>query len=225
MNHPRITTSSQRPLGRLVLPLLGLLFFAGHCEAATIRRCIGEQGEPMFAEQCTNPAGTARVDSVERRRPSARNYSVAAAPARGSDFCARSPELLQRHVEAALRTRNGVRLSGYALWRGVSARAARYEARSLLSLLKAGSVGVSLRRAAEFEPVETDAPALVLMPLSQRNGAAESDQLWFRVVRDHGCWWLDPRPQRIEPQHEPEPEPQYVEAPAPSDEAIARGLW
>lgn len=186
--------------------LLVVSLFSGAASAAAIQRCIGAQGEPMFAEHCANPVPTHRV------RPSAASPAVLAAPARSADFCPRTAEALERQVDAALRARNGVRLSGYALWRSVSARAARDEARELLALLTAGSVSVALQPEDGMAvDARESAQVLMVMPVSTRGGVMQSEQLAFRVVRDHGCYWIDPQPRRRhddedrvgEPLHDP----------------------
>lgn len=160
-------------------------------DAATIQRCVGSHGEPLFAEHCANPVGPARL------RPT--SVSVAAAPAnRASDYCARTPTSLANGVGVAVQARNGVRLSGFALWRGMSARIARSEARDLMRLLRAASVNVVL-----MQPLQTDAgfadpsmPTLVMLRVSERAGVTETEQWTFRIVRSHGCYWLDPQPER-----------------------------
>lgn len=180
-------------------------------DALAIERCVGEHGEAMFTQSCP---GTV---AAPRQRPSRQGTAVAVAASAGG-FCARTPQQLEQQVRSALATRNGIRLSGLALWRGVPARAARGEARELLKLLKAGSASVALEAASMYpahDPHEHDgyehdsygrdsAPtartpgsALVVMPVTERQGFTHSEQLRFDIVRDHGCYWLSPRPQRI----------------------------
>lgn len=189
----------------LAASLLGVVM-----PASAIQRCVGAKGEPMFAEHCANPVPTPRA------RPSA-TATTRDAPARSADFCPRSAGALERQVDAALRTRNGVRLSGLALWRSVSARAARGEARELLRLLKAGSVSVMLQAGDDVFVDDRDwAQVLLVMPVSQRGGVMQSEQLAFRVVRDHGCYWIDPQPQRRydqQPIDEPAHEPAFARVP------------
>jgi hypothetical protein len=167
--------------------LLGLLAPAG---APAIQRCVGNQGEPLFTEHCANPVVSTRT------RPAPR--ATVAAPARAGDFCARTPESLARVVDAALRARNGVRFSGFALWRGMSARTARGEARDLLRLMKSTSISVALQQHSDVDAdyVETSTPVIAMMRVTERAGFTESEQWMFRIVRDHGCYWLDPQPER-----------------------------
>lgn len=166
-----------------------------------IQRCVGEHGEVMFTPSCP---GTA---TPPRQRPS-NQARIVIAPAPASGSCARTPQQLEQQVRSALTTRNGIRLSGLALWRGVSARAARGEARELLQLLKAGSASVVLEATSAYparDMYEADAPkvfrppvaALIVMPVTERQGFTHSEQLRFDIVRDHGCYWLSPRPQRV----------------------------
>lgn len=184
----------------VVAALSGPLAVPGRA-ATAIQRCIGEQGEPMFTERCANPvASVAIAEETPRRRPAATPMTVAASPssARAADFCARTPESLARQVDAALRTRNGVRFSGYALWLGMSARSARGEARDLLALMRSASLSVALRPASSFDGERSDAslPMLAMMRMTSRGGIADSEELWFRIVRARGCYWLDPQPER-----------------------------
>lgn len=166
-----------------------------------IERCVGEHGEVMFTQSCPGAA------AQPRQRASNQAHAVAA-PAPGGGSCARSPEQLEQLVRSALATRNGIRLSGLTLWRGVPARAARGEARAMLRLLKAGSASVALEAASTYpahDPYDADAPpaartpgpALVVMPVTERQGVTHSEQLRFDIVPDHGCYWLGPRPQRV----------------------------
>lgn len=180
-------------------------------DALAIERCVGEHGEAMFTQSCP---GTV---AAPPQHPSRQGTAVAV-PASAAGFCARTPQQLELQVRSALATRNGVRLSGLALWRGVSAREARSEARELLQLLKAGSASVALEATSthpEHDPYGHDSyeqdsygqdpatparpqsPALVVMPVTERRGFTHSEQLRFDIVRDHGCYWLSPRPQRI----------------------------
>jgi hypothetical protein len=207
----RVGVSRQRWFGLFMVAALAV---GG--DALAIERCVGEHGEAMFTQNCP---GTV---AAPRQRVSGRGAAVAA-PATAGGFCARTPQQLEQQVRSALATRNGVRLSGLALWRGVSARAARSEARELLRLLKAGSASVALEAASadparesyghdryEQDPYDHDgyardsvpparppSPALIVMPVTQRQGFTHSEQLRFDIVRDHGCYWLSPRPQRI----------------------------
>lgn len=160
--------------------------------AATIQRCIGTHGEPLFAERCVTPVGPART------RPATVTVPAAAAALRAGDYCARTPALLANGVGAAVQARNGVRLSGFALWRGMSARVARGETRDLMRLLRAASVSVVL-----MQPPQSDAdladpsmPMLAMLRVSERAGITETEQWTFRIVRDHGCYWFDPQPER-----------------------------
>ncbi len=176
-------------------------------DALAVERCVGEHGEAMFTQNC--PGTTV---AAPRQRPSRQGTAVAV-PASASGLCARTPQQLEQQVRSALATRNGIRLSGLALWRGVSARSARGEARELLQLLKAGSASVALEATSAYpadDPYQHDwhegdsmtaarpqGSALVVMPVTERQGFTHSEQLRFDIVRDHGCFWLNPRPQRI----------------------------
>jgi len=179
---------------------LAVAFAAVAGDAIAVQRCIGAHGEAMFAQNCPS------VVEPVRQRPSNTAMAVAV-PVTAGSFCARTPQQLEQQVRSALTTRNGVRLSGLALWRGVSARSARGEARELMQLLKAGSASVALEREAApsyGDPYAREIPmpasphgqALVVMPVIERQGFTQSEQLRFDIVRDHGCYWLNPRPQR-----------------------------
>jgi hypothetical protein len=205
-DRPRVGMSRRCWFGLITLAALAV---GG--DALAIQRCVGEHGEAMFTQSCP---GTV---AAPRQRPSRQGTAVAVAVS-AVGFCARTPQQLEQQVRSALATRNGIRLSGLALWRGVPARAARGEARELLQLLKAGSASVALEATSNYpahEPYEHDryeqdgyeqdpptptrpqAPALVVMPVTERQGFTHSEQLRFDIVRDHGCYWLSPRPQRI----------------------------
>lgn len=78
----------------------------------------------------------------------------------------------------------------------------------MLRLLKAGSASVALEETATYPAhdaydadaltaARTPGPALIVMPVSERQGVTHSEQLRFDIVRDHGCYWLGPRPQRV----------------------------
>ncbi len=191
--------------------VLAVAALAAGGDAVAIQRCVGEHGEAMFAQSCPGTVAAPR-QRLSRQR------TAVAVPATASGFCARTPQQLEQQVRSALATRNGIRLSGLALWRGVPARVARGEARELLRLLRAGSASVALEATSTYpahDPYEHDrfeharfeqdpapaalppASALVVMPVTERQGFTHSEQLRFDIVRDHGCYWLNPRPQRV----------------------------
>ena len=163
-----------------MLGLIGLLLGTVPAGAAGVQRCIGAQGEPMFAPSCAGAREVVASPATPRPRLGAVVPFVAATAG-----CARTPAALQAQVQAALRARNGVRLSGLVLWRGYAARG---ELRGLLQLLKAGSSDVSLQSAAQ-----TDDHAVVVTSLGEQAGTTRSAERWFGVAHDHGCYWLDLR--------------------------------
>lgn len=156
--------------------------------AATIQRCIGPHGEPLFAARCANPVAPTPA------RSSAVPADVAVTP-RAADYCARTPASLAQRVGAAVQARNGVRLSGFALWRDMPARIARSEARDLVNLLRASSVSVALSAPSDIDTVPW-APMLLMLRVSERAGITRTEQWMFRIVRDRGCYWFDPQPER-----------------------------
>jgi hypothetical protein len=184
------------------------LLGAGQAGAAettqAVARCIGAQGEPMFARQC--PGQAAPPVAVPRQVP------VQPRPARAPAMCPRTAQELAWQVQAAIHARNGVRLSGLALWRGMSTRGARGEVRELLQLLKAGFADVQLiaqppaavepdfaEDTAAAPPRRNSGQALVITSLSERHGETRSGERWFGVVRDHGCYWLSLQPPAVVP--------------------------
>lgn len=185
------------PATRACALVLGLGAAAG-LNAGGIARCVGAHGEPMFAQGC---GGAERVQ-VTARPPTAPAVARPGRSTGGSTaagICARSPQQLADRVQAAIHTRNGVRLSGYALWRGRSGSGTRSEVRALLQVLKAGIADVQLRRRDDTYtadvPGEAVAPrraehALVIASLSEQGRDLHSHERWFGVVRDHGCYWL-----------------------------------
>ena len=200
-----VTRKNDRPGGAVscrrwsVLVTLAALAAGG--DALAIKRCDGEHGEVMFTQSCPGPAARPRT------RPSNQAHT-ATVPASAGGSCARTPQQLEQQVLSALATRNGIRLSGLILWRGVSARAARGEARELLPLLKSGSAAVALEATSTYpghDPYDVDVPTaahtpgpgLLVMPLTERRGFTHSERLRFDIVRDHGCYWLRPGPQRV----------------------------
>lgn len=164
------------PFARM-LGLLGLLLGTSPLQAAGVQRCVGAQGEPMFAPSCAGAREALPSPAAARSQPTA--LPVVAATA----GCARTPAALQAQLQAALHAGNGVRLSGLVLWRGYAARG---ELRGLLQLLKAGSSAVSLQSAAQ-----TGDHAVVVTSLSEQSGATRSAERWFGLAHDHGCYWLD----------------------------------
>lgn len=162
-----------------MLGLIGLLLGSSPLHAAGVQRCVGAQGEPMFAPSCVGAREALPPPAAAKSPPAA--LPVAAATA----GCARTPAALQAYVQAALRAGNGVRLSGLVLWRGYAARG---ELRGLLQLLKAGSSAVSLQSAAQ-----SNDHAVVVTSLTEQAGVSRSAERWFGVTHDHGCYWLDLR--------------------------------
>lgn len=163
-----------------------------------IARCVGAHGEPMFAQRCGS-AERAPAATLPRTAPLAARAGRGAGGTTAAGICARSPQQLADRVQAAIHARNGVRLSGYALWRGRSSSGTRSEVRALLQVLKAGIADVQLRRRedtdADAVSGEAVAPrraehALVIASLSEQGSDLHSDERWFGVVRDHGCYWL-----------------------------------
>lgn len=176
--------------------LVAGLCAADSVEAGGIARCVGAHGEPMFAQRCSSAERVPGIAPARSGLPVAR-------PGRsgidGSGTCAHSPQQLADRVQAAIHARNGVRLSGYALWRGHSGRGVRNEVRALLQVLKSGVADVQLRRREDppfaYSDGDIAAPrrgehALVIASLSEQGGDLHSGERWFGVARDHGCYWL-----------------------------------
>lgn len=180
-----------------MLCVLGVALCAADGSAAAgIARCVGVHGEPMFAQRCGGASlSTVAAATPPRSRPAPAQPAVLAAGA--TRLCARSPQQLAERVQAAIHARNGVRLSGYALWRGRSGGGVRSEVRALLQVLKAGSADVQLRYRDDpstFDTADATATrnesALVIASLSEQGSALHSGERWFGVARDHGCYWL-----------------------------------
>lgn len=169
------------------LGLLAVLALqTGSAVAAQVVRCVGEQGEPMFAQSCARPLP---APAVIPARPGA-----VSRPAPAATDCARTPQGLEAALRAAIRGGNGVRLSGLVLWPGMSMRAARSEMRQLVPLLREGSSEVTLLAAAPADPfaqADTAADAaLVVTTVSERKGETRSQERHFGIVRARGCYWL-----------------------------------
>ncbi|MCQ4165524.1 hypothetical protein [Tahibacter harae] len=179
---------------------------AGGAAAANLARCVGAYGEPMFTQQCPGlPAAARPRDAGLQAAPPTAPRTAARSPA--AAFCARSPQALAAQVQAAIHARNGVRLSGYALWRGRSSGGVRGDVRGLLQVIRSGFADVQLLQrpgvpdlpqddAAAFAAGRRPAAAsdheyaLVITSLDQRRDALRSNERSFGVTRDHGCYWL-----------------------------------
>ena len=197
--------------GLLAVALLCAACAAGSGVAANLARCVGAYGEPMFAQTCPGQPGAAtvapRADEAGLRprgedpRPALRTAARSATTA----FCARSPQELAYQVQAAIHARNGVRLSGYALWRGRSSSGVRGDVRALLQVIRSGFADVQLLQRPESSQMPQDdetafAPerrsaagsgyALVITSLDQQRDVVRSNERSFGVTRDHGCYWL-----------------------------------
>ena len=175
--------------------------------AANLARCVGAYGEPMFTQQCPGLPAVAAVrprDVGQRPAPHIALRRLARSPA--TAFCARSPQMLAAQVQAAIHARNGVRLSGYALWRGRSSNGVRGDVRGLLQVIRWGFADVQLlQRPPEAPGMPQDEMfmtdrrpatgyghdyALVITSLEQRRDALRRNERRFGVTRDHGCYWL-----------------------------------
>lgn len=180
---------------------------AGGAVAANLARCVGAYGEPMFTQQCPGLPAVAAArprDAGLSPAPHTALHRLARSPA--AAFCARSPQLLAAQVQAAIHARNGVRLSGYALWRGRSSSGVRGDVRGLLQVIRSGFADVQLlQRPPEASDMPQDEAfmtnrrpaagsahdyALVITSLDQRRDALRSNERSFGVTRDHGCYWL-----------------------------------
>ncbi|UXI70091.1 hypothetical protein [Tahibacter amnicola] len=170
-----------------ILPFCAsLLLIPGATDARTPQRCVGSAGEPVFAQYCASGKDTSQAS-----RPASRRAH--------RETCARTPQELQQQVRDALRTRNGIRLSGLVLWRGYSARTARSELRQLLGLLKPAFKDVAIDAGESFIREDIDggllyesvsAPGLVVLTTNQAQGTLASSERRFGITRDHGCYWM-----------------------------------
>lgn len=172
---------------------------AAAASAGDIARCVGDHGEPMFAQHCGTQMRAARNTTLDSSwRAPAQSKPAAWRGALASSACARSPQQLAEHVQAAMHARNGVRLSGYVLWRGRSGSGVRADVRALLQVLRSGIADVQLRwrdDAYGDSPTDERAPrrdeyALVVATLSGQGESLRSGERWFGVEREHGCYWL-----------------------------------
>ena len=170
--------------------LLGGVFSTA-AAATEVVRCIGAQGEPMFAQTCAQPAS--------RTRPAAATAMPRAAAV--AQDCARTPEHLREAVRTAIHNGSGVRLSGLLLWSGTSMRGVRGELRQLVPLLAGGSAEVILQRHAmdayDAAPAHRHAlvgVSLIVTSVDERRGETHTQERHFGIAQARGCYWITLHP-------------------------------
>jgi hypothetical protein len=182
------------------------VLLASSAGASKFARCVGEHGEPMFAQRCPvqSPALAPPVHGAAAQPAAVQTARVSA-----TALCARSPQALAQQVQAAIHTRNGVRLSGYALWHGRSSRGVRPDVHELLQLVRDGLADVQLvRRAERLDETDYADPdfrqrrvpavgmgegadyALVITEINQQRETLRSSERHFGVTQARGCYWL-----------------------------------
>jgi hypothetical protein len=201
--HMARTKTDRHGLGKhsrrsFCLRLQPLLVIALACTSASafaqdgIRRCIGENGEPVFSDRpCTTiaPAIDARATP---RDPSSTTTQT----------CATSASELRERVVDAFAMRNALALSGLLLWDGYGGASATSELQSLARLVVEPLVAVDLDEFDTPASLPSDEGSSVRQRPSERaltirtardlDHVPQEARTSFELVDHGGCWWLRP---------------------------------
>ncbi len=172
---------------------------ASRLRAQPVYRCVGPDGSIMFS-------GTpCSMDSLARQA-----LPVAASGGDGPalHLCPLDVQELRARVGAAFLAQDVNRLAGLMLWQGYDDRAARARMRSLAAAMQGGLAGIEIDDAAappavaqasglfaervpasvSVRSADTGAPQPVQLRVLLEDGAT----ITMGIIRDHGCWWLQP---------------------------------
>ena len=171
---------------------------APQLRAQPVYRCVGPDGSIMFS-------GTpCSMDSLARQALPV----VAGGDGPALHLCPLDVQELRARVGAAFLAQDVNRLAGLMLWQGYDDRAARARMRSLAAAMQGGLAGIEIDDAAPPPAVaqasgffaaqvpasvpvrsaDTDAAQPVQLRVLLEDGATIS----MGIIRDHGCWWLQP---------------------------------
>lgn len=185
----------QRAFCLRVQPLLVMVLACASANAVGedgIRRCIGENGEPVFSDRpCMTIAPSVDARSAPRELPSTTTQTCATS----------APELRERVVDA-FSARNALALSGLLLWDGYGGAHATRELQSLARLVVEPLVAIDLDAFDAHASLPTDDEASVRAPPSSRtltirtardlDHVPQEARTTFALVDHGGCWWLRP---------------------------------
>ena len=157
-----------------------------------IRRCIGNNGEPVFSDRpCTPPPTRERTDDY--------GYALPAAPL--TQTCATSPLDLRDRVAAAFDARNAIALSGLVLWDGHSRGDATNMLREFARLVDEPLIAIDVDRAATGyeDPRRSGSYPAADVMLNIRTArdldhVPQEASTPFDLVDQRGCWWLQLTP-------------------------------
>ena len=172
--------------------LIGAVVWASASASAQdgIRRCIGDNGEPVFSDRpCTAVKVPADTDGFSR--------DILAATT--TQTCATTADDLKDRVAMAFADRNAVALSGLLLWDGYRGREATSELQALARLVTEPLVAIDID-ARIAEPVDTPEDrrrpspvhALSIRTVRDLDHVPHEARTEFAIVDQGGCWWLRP---------------------------------
>lgn len=173
---------------------------------ASIHRCLGADGNPVFTDQ---PCAALDATPVARPTPLPVPHDETAAatpavPATPATLCASNFAALKRAVLDAFASGDVNRLAGLMLWRGYGRKAAVADIAALKRAMREPLLDFDPAPAAPSSP---DDAQIALIPASSarapppredllvlhtagNDGSGQPHTLRFRIVRRSGCLWL-----------------------------------
>ena len=181
-----------------------LALAAAQVEAqASIHRCLGADGIPVFTDQpCAALDATPVARPTPLPAPDADTAAAASAlPTTPATLCASNLAELKRAVIDAFASGNVNRLAGLMLWRGYGRKAAVADISALKRAMREPLLDFDPQppSSSSFAPTPSitspSAPAppredLLVLHTAGNDGSGQPHTLRFQIVRRSGCLWL-----------------------------------